>query len=305
MNILLVGNKFFGYTERVKEYLSKENEVDVIYIYQPSFIDRIYKKFVNKSRNYMHYYKHELEKCNNKYEKILIFGGGAPVDMIKLIKEKYTSIPISIYLSADMASYGFSKDYISLFDRVLTYSLNDSKEYGFIYRPWFYTHTLFANKIYDVSFVGTIHDSRLEWLLMLSKKNIVTFFYYIYTDVLTYLKHFLRWYSLLKYTNFKGLAYEKYIGVLASSIATLDLPDSKQTNITTRPIESLGTKTKIITTNQYIENYDFYNSNNIFILKSSSTIEEIKNWLSIPYTEIDKNVLSFYSIKTWCDEVFM
>jgi hypothetical protein len=86
----------------------------------------------------------------------------------------------------------------------------------------------------------------------------------------------------------------------------LDIPEAEQTNITTRPIESLATETKIITTNTYIKRYDFYHEDNIFIIDDQIRrvdISELEKWLSKPYVKIDSSIIDNYSIKTFCNEI--
>lgn len=305
MRILLIGNKFFGYTERLKQYIEETHVIDVIYIYMPSKKERIFKKLGIKCKGAATHYKKAIDDLAIEYDRILVFGGGAPYFFIDSIKRKYRRANLTLYLSADMNSYKFSANYISLFDKVFTYSLNDAKEYGFIYRPWFFTHVKESAKKIDVSFVGTIHPSRLKILLWFSQLRKIKLFLYIYTDRLSYLRQAVKWRSLKDFIFFKGLQYGDYINVLSSSVATLDIPDETQTNITTRPIESLGTKTKVITTNTFVGRYNFYNENNILILHKNTSEEEVISWLKKPYVSIESGLLSYYSIETWCNEVLM
>ena len=304
MKILIIGNKFFGYTDRVCEHLKINNQVDTIYIYSPTIKDRIYRKFFNKAFPTGVYYYELLQKLSPEYDRILVFGGGAPDNLITDIKMKYRHSKIYLYLSADMASYRFTDEYINLFDRVMTYSLNDSKEYGFIYRPWFFTHAKISPKNIDISFVGTIHNSRLVTLKKIARLKNIKIYYYICSDKLTFCKQIIQWFVLRNFIHFKGLPYENYIKILSQSKATLDLPDKNQTNITTRPIEALATQTKIITSNRYIVNYDFYKKENILILNSETTKKQIIEWLDIPYSQPDKSIISHYSINNWCNDVF-
>lgn len=303
MKILIVGNKFFGYTERVCEHLGTYNQVDTIYIYQPCFRDRILKKLFKIGFPTKKYYKNQLQNLSVEYDRILVFGGGAPTELLVDIKNRYQQCKLYLYLSADMESYRFTDTYINLFDKVMTYSLNDAKAYNFIYQPWFFTHKKITAKSIGISFIGTIHDSRLKTLINVTKIKNTSIFYYIYTDKLAFCKQAFKWMVLRNYIHFRGLPYENYIEVLSQSKATLDLPEKRQTNITTRPIEALGTQTKIITSNRYIVNYDFYKKENIFILTPESTNQQILEWLDIPYTQLDESIVSHYSIENWCNDV--
>ena len=83
----------------------------------------------------------------------------------------------------------------------------------------------------------------------------------------------------------------------------MDIPEKGQINITTRPIEALGTKTKVITTSKSITKYDFYNENNIFMIQSATQLNSIREWLSIPYEEIDERIINNYRISKWAKDV--
>lgn len=56
----------------------------------------------------------------------------------------------------------------------------------------------------------------------------------------------------------------------------------------------------MITTNQTISQYDFYDRNNIFILKDEKDIYNLDSFLSTSkYSEIDRNIYEKYSIDSW------
>jgi len=209
-----------------------------------------------------------------------------------------------LYLSADYIEYNFNSRFISFFDSIYTYSLFESKKYGFIYLPWFFTDfKIRKEKEIDISFIGSIHSGRLKYINLISCFDEISFFNYLYSDKISFFKDFFIWHKYIKNIHFKELPYYKYIDILSKSIATLDLPELLQTNITTRPIEALGTSTKIITTNPNIKLYDFYNKDNIFILNENNNFNYFKDWLSTPYKELNQNILNKYYIKNWIDEI--
>lgn len=303
MRILLLSSSFFGYSKRVADNIRKcRHIVDEIYAYPVSYLDRILKKSHLKDynrtiRDYCE--KKYAEIKENQYDKIVVFGGGTPYSFIEMLKTRYSSSELVLYLSADMSSYGFSSDYLSLFDRKLSYSLTDSEIYGFEYRPWFYTDKKTSHKDIDVSFVGSIHPIRLDILEKINHYEDVSSNFYIYTDRLSYLKYFINWHNLRHSIHFTGLPYDAYIDVLSRSKATLDIPECGQNNITTRPIEALATNTKIITTNKNVVNYDFYCSENILIVDNNFNMEKMISWLNSPYSFMDNTILEKYNINSF------
>ena len=193
--------------------------------------------------------------------------------------------------------------YLSLFNKIFTYSKIDAQDDRFIYQPWFFSDSFKGNKKYDVSFVGSIHDNRYNYLSCLKNSQILSSKIYVYADILTFLNSFMKWKDLFTSIHFKGLDYKSYIELLGLSRATLDIPDAEQKNITTRPIEALGCNTKIITTNKNIINYDFYNEANIKIIDRPFELLELKEWLNQPYQQLEKSIIERYNIFNWCNEI--
>ena len=122
---------------------------------------------------------------------------------------------------------------------------------------------------------------------------------------MTYLKYIWKWLPLNIFIHFKELAYEDYIIKLAESRATLDIPTFGQKNVTTRPIEALATRTKIITTNNLIKKYDFFCDDNVFIIEKDYSIEKLKEWLDRPYKDVDYNILRKYELSEWAKDVIL
>lgn len=304
MKILLIANRFFGYANRVSDALCNlGHKVNLFFIYSPTYIERIGKKIYGKKTNSLDYYDRAINNFNEEnYDLIFVFGGGCPKSFLDDLKNTYPT-KFVLYMSADLASYKFSSEYLAIFDRIFTYSKIDALEHGFIYRPWFYSDTSDAEKIYDVSFVGSIHDNRYPYLSCLNECNDLRSNIYVYADFLTFLNSFKKWNNLFGSIHFKGLNYNSYINLLGMSRATLDIPDFGQKNITTRPIEALGCNTKIITTNNNIAEYDFYNMENVKIINEPDDILKLKDWISQPYRQLDDGILARYNILNWCNEI--
>lgn len=304
MKILLISSKFFGYSSRVSSAFHElGHDVDEIVIPSMSFVDRIKKKIFKKDKKKNTFIEKQLKFIDPRvYDKVFVFGGGAPFWLIRELKED-THASFVLYLSADNSSYGLESSYFNLFDRVFTYSLHDSELYGFDYRPWFFSDEKIADKRVDISFVGSIHSDRYPYLDSLVENCSLKSIIYIYIDWLGYLKIRNSWKKLKRFIHFKGLSYNEYISLLAESKCTLDIPEKGQINITTRPIEALGTKTKVITTSKSITKYDFYNENNIFMIQSATQLNSIREWLSIPYEEIDERIINNYRISKWAKDV--
>ena len=82
----------------------------------------------------------------------------------------------------------------------------------------------------------------------------------------------------------------------------LDINREFQSGLSFRIFECLGYKKKLITTNQDVINYDFYNPNNIYILDKDNPIID-PNFFNKKYEEIPSEILSKYTIEGWFNQI--
>ena len=68
-------------------------------------------------------------------------------------------------------------------------------------------------------------------------------------------------------------------------------------------MDSLAYHKKLITTNQDIVNYDFYNPNNILVVNSEN-VEIPSSFFEKDYEIIPQNIYYNYTIKNWVKTVF-
>ena len=220
MKILLISSKFFGYSSRVsRAFRELDHDVDEIVIPSMSFIDRVKKKLFKKDKKKNTYIKKQLKFIDPRiYDKVFVFGGGAPLWLIRELKENGHASFV-LYLSADNSSYGLESSYFNLFDRVFTYSLHDSELYGFDYRPWFFSDEKIADKRVDISFVGSVHSDRYPYLDALVENCSLKSIIYIYIDWLGYLKIRNSWKKLKRFIHFKIHGSDRHHDLLLSSLS--------------------------------------------------------------------------------------
>lgn len=111
--------------------------------------------------------------------------------------------------------------------------------------------------------------------------------------------------SKVKYNNYyseKVLSYEQTLEKIKKSKCLLEIVVEGQEGITIRTLEAIFYKKKLITNNESIKNYDFYNENNIFILNSNMenvNLQIISKFLKSEYQNIEKKILEKYEFKNW------
>jgi hypothetical protein len=82
----------------------------------------------------------------------------------------------------------------------------------------------------------------------------------------------------------------------------LDVQHDSQVGLSFRPFEAIGLKKKLITTNPEIKKYDFYNSNNIYILTNDS-FEVPDSFFETPYEDLPLEIYNKYHLKNWVREI--
>ncbi|MGC4235761.1 MAG: hypothetical protein QM594_22490 [Niabella sp.] len=309
--ILLFGNRMAGYSDRIAEELKRQGAlVDQLYYgYIPSFVMQIIHNIVNNKfyqRLLLFYHEKKLNSVykGKKYDIILVINGkNMPLQLLEQVKKVSPNAEFILYIWDDMANVRHPDNFLRFFNKVFTYNPFDAEEYHLIYRPFFYSEYVLKNKTSDLAFVGMLQSNRLKLLDEIKKQNPgATFNNYIFSHFLSFVKRFSAFKTKIKEVHFKRASYKKYIDILSTAKAVIEIPHVLQKNITTRAIEALGTRTKLITTAATIKNFDFYNEDNVFIL-SNDNISDIQRWLTIPYKNYDDAILEKYSLSAWVRDI--
>ena len=128
-----------------------------------------------------------------------------------------------------------------------------------------------------------------------SPSKILFFFQKLFKKDFKYIK----W----KDVSFKSLSKSDVIDIIKQSKTIIDIQHPFQTGLTMRTIEMFGAKKKLFTTNKDIENYDFYNRSNIFIINRNEPKLDF-DFLKKDYEEIDKTIYEKYSLNSWLKIIF-
>lgn len=181
-----------------------------------------------------------------------------------------------------------------------SYSIEDCEKFNLRYNTTFYFFELAndlkgnnsGNPIYDVLFVGR-DKGRLNILLKFKEEfetlGLKTKFHITPT----------KWYEKLRNNIYRSdIGYDEIINLVTKSRAILDVVQDQGDGLTLRVMESLFFKKKLITNNTSLKNYDFYDSNNIFILGSDS-LDRLKDFMEIPFAELSSEIVQKYDFRYW------
>lgn len=259
---------------------------------------RVYNKIIEN-------YEEKLaDKCK-EYDEILIIGGVKfSENFSRKLKEKNPNINCIKYLwdkSNDKAAKRLRKSY----DKIYSFEKKDVEKYGFIFRTSFYIDE-YKNEEKDIDcyYLGGLREERrYKYIERLNN-------YCIKNSLKGVFKLFLKkGRNRDKYTNediltHKKITYKENIEFVKRAKTVIELNFFNQEGLTLRTFECIGSKTKLITENKDIKNYDFYSNKNIYILEKEEDIDNIPiEFFKEPYMELKDEIKDKYSLDGFLREV--
>jgi len=178
---------------------------------------------------------------------------------------------------------------------IWTFDKSEAERYYLNYNTQFYFNSFqpSSNEIKnDVLFVGR-DKGRREYLQFLQQE-----FKRQGLDNHFFISKNLKWYEKLSKTAGNYMPYQSVLDLIGTSRAILDIVQDGQTGLTLRPLEALFLNRKLITNNQDIENYDFYDKQNIFIL-GEDDLSRIATFIHSPMKHIPQEVKNYYEFSEW------
>lgn len=195
----------------------------------------------------------------------------------------------------------------SLFDRVLTFDHADAAAYPrFMLRPTFFRPELLAARpgpSLDLCFVGWLHHDRLKQIEALRDQAAdhgLSTFFYLFTGVRTRLALQLR--GRGRDVHVRTLPFASYARHIAASKVIVDLPHPRQTGLTMRAAEAVGTGKKLLTTAISVRDYDFYRPQNVAVI-DATTMRLDPDFVVTPPATLSPQLIDRYSLRTWALDV--
>jgi hypothetical protein len=322
--ILFISPKFFKYEEEIQKKMTDLGAIVDFYDEKP-FNDALSKivlkiaPFFLKQKLSKHY-KHLLLIKNNYDFVFIIKCGYMSENILKQLKDLNKTSKFILYLWDSVVLVPGIKKKFKYFDSIFTFDRIDSKNNPMMkFRPLFFLDEYNFSKgisssknfLYDVCFIGTLHSDRYTIIKKLNKKllnlklNFFTNNYlpskFVYLLFKVTRKNFF--FSRINEFSFTKLTKEQIRNILQSSKCVLDIEHPSQDGLTMRTIEMIGMRKKIVTTNQDIINYDFYDSRNIYVLSRKNPFISI-DFLNSKYAPIKNEIYKSYTLYSWLSDIF-
>lgn len=323
--ILFLAGRFFQYERAITKRLSELGaEVD-FYDERPSnsnfakgiirFNKRIYQSIIDK------YYQRIIDKIQNKkYDYFLLIKGEAvPAYFLEKVRLLNPEIEMIYYNFDPLKEYPVLISNLKYFDKKFTFERNDAARYGLSFRPLFYldeyrclNSDMVVDHDYDIVFIGSAHTDRYvvgEQVRALAETlRLKYFFYYYAMGKIAFRLRKMIDKELKQFDNkklsFVKLGHHTIIDYYKRTKSVLDINKPFQDGLTIRTFEALASGRKLITTNSDIQNYPFYNPENIFIIDRTH-IKLDHNFFNSEFQKIDDETLSMMSLDSFIECLFL
>jgi hypothetical protein len=312
--ILLIAPEFFNYHKLIMAGL-KEMGWEVVFISDRPPVSSLAKIGIRKARFLFEpflnsYYQAKLSKLG-RFERVLIIKGeGVTVETLKKIREFNCESKITLYLWDGIQNVPGAVDLSQAVDDVFTFDTKDALKYGFKLQPLFFVRNTVPlvselEAKWPISFVGSVHSDRLKVVSRFREglKSPEVMFVFIYFP--SRLQFWFRkifdpcFHKFSKQeVSLKSLDKETIESIFTSSKAVLDVQHPRQMGLTMRTIESLALGKKLITTNQTITEYPFYDPANILVIDRKNPVMP-DDFLTTPMAPEKIVMMQNYEVKDW------
>lgn len=319
--IILVSYAFYEYSERIKHAIEARG-AQCILINPFCGMPKTVSSVILKSKQ--PFEKHSAAFVDHLNKLV----GAIEVDAILVINGSLVSERFSSFLKSDICKNISKVLYIwdskntnpdqfneaAAFDRVFTFDPLDAAENDSLtFRPLFFVR---AEKRVEehvgCTFVGRVYADRYAFLKKLGNNlDCLGVPYMFHAYVPSYLQYLLRKYV---YRELDGAKVEDFSYTQLDTQAVIDFTNSYSTMIdiekpgqiglTMRTIESIGLNKKLITTNDQVKNYDFFEYGNVAVVSRNNPMID-ESFFKEPYHELPEELLYRYSINGFLDDVLM
>lgn len=273
----------------------------------PNLLYKIYNFFLKilfkKNLKHIYYGKEilkRLESFGNQDIILTLKGDFISSESIKDFK-KYTGKSIAFF-NDNVHRYPNIANVIPFFDEVYSFEKEDCKKYylkfktNFIYKQESTKNSAFEYQLFNISSNDKRTGTIIEIAKQLEEKGVVS------KIIILDKKNKIRANNSVNIIK-KSMDLKEVNQYIKNSKILLDIHRNKQNGLSFRVFESLGLSKKLITTNQDIKSYDFYNPNNILIIDPDNLKFDV-SFFETPYQEVPIEILHKYFISNWLEEFF-
>ena len=315
MRITVISLDQWGYDSFIVRALEKKG-IDATHIdfskysySYPTFFHKVYNFFAkafakhNIKKAFLHKkINQELAKLPIQDQILMIKADHLLPQQINEIKKHGTKF--IAYFSDSVAKCPKIKKIHHLFDEVYSYERKDVKKYGFKFITNYIYNDLPSKGEplkYSVFNIGAF-DRRIIIIEKIARQlEKIAPNYKIISVGKKATKYSSKGTNII-FTD-KKMGLEEVYQNIQDAWALLDVNKTIHSGLTFRVFESIGHRKKLITTNEDIINYDFYNPRNIAVI-TPQKVKIPNDFFSAPYQELPPNIFEKYMVDHWVKTVF-
>ena len=244
-----------------------------------------------------------------EYDTFIILDGIRGTDVIEYIQKNNLQARIILYY-VNTFTDGARNDparYKKYGCEIYSFDRRQAQKAAINFRHYFYEYEEEYEEIknrstdirQDILFIGADKD-RMKSLQDLERefsKRDLSFYYRVVPDKRGRYTH-----EQAKHLLKERIPYTQIAKAIAESRAVLDFTSAGQSGITLRSMECIFFGKKLITNNDDVVHYDFYNDNNVFLLNQRS-FAELQKFMSTEFM-LDKDVKNCYTKEYWMESFF-
>jgi len=317
--VLFIAPQFFGYEKEIlDELLRRGAEVD--FLPDRPFSSPLMKAVTRLRREWVlpladKFFLTSVETFGRSHYKLIfvVVGESLSVSALSALRSSFPGATFVFYMWDAMRNRRLLERNLALFDICHTFDANDAKTFGMKFRPLFFspgfTRSATEDFQYHLSFVGTAHSDRYRMVsnVEAALPKHVKCYWYLYLQA-----PWVFWAHKIGNPAFRGAAMQNFRfnplpkvelqRVFFNSLAILDIEHPRQTGLTMRTFETMGANKKLITTNQHVREYDFFNAQNILVIDRHSINIIPQSFLESPYVPLSADLYYKYSVAGWLDD---
>ena len=318
MKICVISFDFWGYDAHIVETLKEKgieaNHIKIGAVSYENFRERLTnlfsKVFLGKNLKYQKRQKfviEQLDKLGHQDQILVLNADTFDHSTLEYMKKSTNRFITFLYDNLDRFPV---QDKLHFFDKIYSFDDKDIEKHGFE-RLTNYNYLPFLsqekqNPSEDALYITSYDKKRIKQLDILSQKFEelrLKFDLYVigkksWKNQL--MKPFLK--NKIVFTR-KRINHENLPEFYKRTKVILDLMRENQYGLSFRVFEAMALEKKIITDNEKIKNYDFYNPNNILVLnKDFSNIT--KEFFETPYQSLPEEIYKKYTLEKWVERVF-
>jgi len=318
MKICVISFDFWGYDAHIVETLKEKgieaNHIKIGAVSYENFGERLTnlfsKVFLGKNLKYQKRQKfviEQLDKLGHQDQILVLNADTFDHSTLEYMKKSTNRFITFLYDNLDRCPV---QDKLHFFDKIYSFDDKDIEKHRFE-RLTNYNYLPFLsqekqNPIEDALYITSYDKKRIKQLDILSQKfeELRLKFDLYVIGKKSWKNQLMKSFSKNKivFTR-KRISHENLPEFYKRTKVILDLMRENQYGLSFRVFEAMALEKKIITDNEKIKNYDFYNPNNILVLnKDFSNIT--KEFFETPYQSLPEEIYKKYTLEKWVERVF-